>query len=218
MAGSKATVRVDNQYTSTFSITSGVRQGDALSAILFDLVLEAVLQKKNITGHIGTRSTQIFAYADNVAIMSRNKNALKDTPVNIESEARQRGLLINENKTKYMEVMRIVVNGGHLQCGKYKFKHVKELSYLGSQLNQTNSTNSEIQARILSGNLCYYSCGKLLKLRALNRNSKLKIYKSLIRPVVTYGCEAWTLTNRDKQHLRIFERKMLRKIFWSSTR
>jgi hypothetical protein len=49
--------------------------------------------------------------------------------------------------------------------------------------------------------------------RSLNRSSKLKIYKSLIRPIVTYGCEAWTLTNRDEQHLRIFEHRILRKIF-----
>ena len=52
-----------------------------------------------------------------------------------------------------------------------------------------------------------------MKSRALSRNLKLKIYKSLIRPVVTYGCEAWTLTTRDEQYLRIFERKILRKIF-----
>jgi hypothetical protein len=52
-----------------------------------------------------------------------------------------------------------------------------------------------------------------VKSRALNRNSKLKIYKSLIRPLVTYGCESWTSTNQDEQHLRIFERKILRKIF-----
>jgi len=52
---------------------------------------------------------------------------------------------MNENKTKYMEVPRTVVNGNHLQCGKYEFEHVKELSYLGSQLNQTNSANCEIQ-------------------------------------------------------------------------
>jgi hypothetical protein len=45
------------------------------------------------------------------------------------------------------------------------------------------------------------------------RSSKLKIYKSLIRPVVTYKCEAWTLTNRDEQHLRIFESRILSKIF-----
>jgi hypothetical protein len=76
-----------------------VRQGDALSCVLFDLVLEAILQKMNIADYIGTKSTQIFAYADDVATVSRNKNALKDTVINIQSEGRRRGLLINE-KTK----------------------------------------------------------------------------------------------------------------------
>ena len=52
-----------------------------------------------------------------------------------------------------------------------------------------------------------------MKSRALNRILKLKIYTILIRPVVTYGCETWTLTSRNEQQLRIFERKMLRKIF-----
>jgi hypothetical protein len=55
MPGSKATVRIYNQYTSTFPITNGVRQGDAMSAILFGLVLEAIFQKMNITGHIGKK-------------------------------------------------------------------------------------------------------------------------------------------------------------------
>jgi hypothetical protein len=63
-------------------------------------------------------------------------------------------------------------------------------------MNQTNSISSEIQARILSGKRSYYAYGKLMKSRALNRSSELKIYKSLIRPVVTCGCEASTLTNR----------------------
>jgi hypothetical protein len=49
--------------------------------------------------------------------------------------------------------------------------------------------------------------------RSLNRSLKLKIYTTLIRPAVTYGCEAWTLTGRNEQQLRIFEQKILRKIF-----
>jgi hypothetical protein len=189
-----------------------VRQGYALSSILFDLVLEAILQKMDITGHIGTKITQIFAYADDVVIVSRNKNALKDTIVNTESETRKRGLRINENKTKYMEVTTAASNSDHLRCGKYEFEHLKEFTYLGSQFNQINSTSSEIKARILSGNRCYYAYRKLMKSRALNRSSKLKIYESLIRPIVTYGCESWTLTNRDEQYLRISERRILRKI------
>ena len=48
---------------------------------------------------------------------------------------------------------------------------------------------------------------------ALIRSLKLKIYKTLIRPAVTYGCQAWTLTSRNEQQLRIFEWKILRKMF-----
>jgi len=46
MAGSKATVGIDNQYTSTFPIINGVRQGDALSSILFDPVLKPHFRRK----------------------------------------------------------------------------------------------------------------------------------------------------------------------------
>jgi hypothetical protein len=98
-----------------------------------------------------------------------------------------------------MDVTRAASNSDHLRCGKYEFEHVNEFAYLRSQLNKTNSTSSEIQARILSGNRCCYAYGKLMKSGALNRSSKLKIYKSLTRPAVTYGCEVWTLTNRDEQ-------------------
>ena len=72
-----------------------------------------------------------------MAIVSRNINELKDTLVNIESEARERGLRINENKIKYMEVTGAASNSDHLRCGQYEFEHVKEFNCLGSQLNQT---------------------------------------------------------------------------------
>jgi len=71
-----------------------------------------------------------------------------------------------------MEVTRTVINGNHLQCREYEFEHVKELSYLGSQLNQINSTICEIQGRIINGNRCYYSCGALMKSTALMLKTK----------------------------------------------
>jgi hypothetical protein len=70
-----------------------------------------------------------------VAIMSRSKNGLRDTSHNIEKEAKRRRLLVNENKTKYMQVARAVPNDEHLFCGKHKFEQVKLFSYLGSQMN-----------------------------------------------------------------------------------
>ena len=96
-------------------------QGDTLFSILFDLVLEAIIKQMNISVHIGTKSTQILAYADDVAIVSRSKNTLKDTLFNIEKEGRRRGSLVIENKTKYMELAGSVPNSEHLCCGQHKF-------------------------------------------------------------------------------------------------
>jgi hypothetical protein len=47
----------------------------------------------------------------------------------------------------------------------------------------------------------------------LSKNLKNKIYKKIILPVVLYGCETWSLTIREEHRLRVFENKVLRRIF-----
>ena len=64
-----------------------------------------------------------------------------------------------------------------------------------------------------SGNACYHSVQNLLSSRLLSRKLKIKIYRTLILPVVLYGCEAWSLTLREKRKLRVFENMVLRRIF-----
>jgi len=53
----------------------------------------------------------------------------------------------------------------------------------------------------------------LLRSKAVSRTTKTRMYKTIIRPVVLYGSEAWCLTANDKKKLRIWQRKVLRKIF-----
>jgi hypothetical protein len=47
----------------------------------------------------------------------------------------------------------------------------------------------------------------------LSRNVKIKIYKTVILPVVLYGCETWSVTLREEHRLRVFENRVLRRIF-----
>ena len=53
----------------------------------------------------------------------------------------------------------------------------------------------------------------LLSFRLLSKNLNIKIYRTVILPVVLYGCETWSLTLREERKLRAFENRVLRKIF-----
>jgi hypothetical protein len=60
---------------------------------------------------------------------------------------------------------------------------------------------------------CYHSVQNLLSSRLLSKNVKINIHKTVILPVVLYGCETWSLTLRKVHRLSVFENRVLRKIF-----
>jgi hypothetical protein len=59
----------------------------------------------------------------------------------------------------------------------------------------------EIAGRIRKGNTAYYANAKLLKSELLKRSTKMRIRLTLVRPVVTYASETWTLTEKDEMRL-----------------
>jgi hypothetical protein len=65
--------------------------------------------------------------------------------------------------------------------------------FLGVLLNNKGTISEEINKRIMTGNKAYYANSQLLKSTLLARSAKLKLYRTLIRPVVTYAAETWTL-------------------------
>jgi hypothetical protein len=79
--------------------------------------------------------------------------------------------------------------------------------YLGTTVINQNLINEEIKIRLNSGNVCYHSVQNLLSSLLLSKNVKLTIYKTIILPVVRYGCEAWSLTLREEHRLRMFENR-----------
>jgi hypothetical protein len=56
------------------------------------------------------------------------------------------------------------------------------------------------------GNKCYYGLRNILRSKLLKKDTKCKIYKALIRPVVLYGCESWTLTKTEEEKIYLKER------------
>jgi hypothetical protein len=80
------------------------------------------------------------------------------------------------------------------------------LTYLGVQINSQNKIRDEIRKRIQAGNRCYYANKKLSLNKILNHKSKIQIYKTIIRPTVTYGNETWVLTASDENQIFLNEK------------
>jgi hypothetical protein len=67
----------------------------------------------------------------------------------------------------------------------------------------------EIKRRLNSSNACYHSVQNLLSSRLLSKSIKIRICKTIILPVVLYGCETWSLTLREEHRVRVFENRVL---------
>jgi hypothetical protein len=94
----------DGRLSESFGGKIGVRQGDPLSTMPFNIILEAVFRQSGIhtQGIIYHRKQQVIAYADDVALITRSKKELEKASSKLEKAARGYGLRINEEKTKYL--------------------------------------------------------------------------------------------------------------------
>jgi hypothetical protein len=87
------------------------------------------------------------------------------------------------------------------------------MSLMHLRITYQNDIHDEIKSTLNSGNACYYSVQNLLSSRLISKNLKIKIYKTVVLPGVLYGCETWSLTLREEHRLRVFENRVLRRIF-----
>jgi hypothetical protein len=110
------------------------------------------------------------------------------------------GLDVNADKTKCM-VMFPDKSEGRIQSidiDNSSFERVEEFKHLGTTLKNQKSILKEIKSRLKSGNACYHSLQNILSSSLLTKNIKIKIHRTLILPVVLYGCETWSLTLREE--------------------
>ncbi|KAJ4431550.1 hypothetical protein ANN_20149 [Periplaneta americana] len=201
---------------SRLSSCKGTRQGDGLVPLLFNIALHIAIIKSEvqINGTIFNKTQQILGYADDVIITGRRIQDVEEALIALDMETQKLGFKINTKKSKFMSVTKRQNDQvKEVKMGTYKFEKVKEFTYLGSILTANNDLRNEVQRRINLANRAYYSLLPIVKNKIISREIKIKIYKTLMRPIITYGTETWVLNKNTCKQLAVFERKILRRIF-----
>jgi hypothetical protein len=92
-----------------------------------------------------------------------------------------------------------------IKIGNRSFENVSQFKYLGMTVTDQNLTLEKIKRRLDSGNACYHLVLYLLSFRLLSKNVKVRMYKTIILPLVLYGCEMWSVILREERKLSVFE-------------
>jgi hypothetical protein len=100
-----------------------------------------------------------------------------------------------------------------MKIANSSFQRVEEFKYLGTTLTNLNSIQEEIKNRLKSENACYHAVQNLLCSCLLSKYLKIKIYRTITLPFVLCGCETWSLTLKEERKLRVFDNRMLWRIF-----
>lgn len=198
----------DGEY---FPIKRGVRQGDPLSPKLFSAVLEHVFRCLD-WDHYGLNVNGVkmnhLRFADDLILISDKPKSLQEMLKQLVYESDRVGLSMNATKTKVMtnfEKIPITVNGNTIE-------YVEEYTYLGQIISPTDLTNKEINNRISLAWKRFWSLKEIMKNPQVQLKAKSKIFNSCILPVMTYGCQTWSLTNYNIRKLKTCQHSMERSI------
>ena len=195
----KCAIKSNNSRTSFFNYEKGVRQGCPLSPMLFNIYVNDLFKTMNSgndsdlcldeNGH----KTNILMYADDLIILSESKENLQKQIDKLENYCSKWKLQINNKKTKVM----IFNRGNKLINTKFHTKtaelqNVKEFKYLGITISANNCTFSPtIRDLSIKANRAVFALNSKIKLSKLPTKLALRLFNSLVLPILLYGSEVW---------------------------
>ena len=211
---SESCVRVGQEHTERFSVDTGVIQGDSLSPIIFNVVLEFVLSKlSNIDGGIewvGSKRLRDLDYADDICLLADNMNAMKIMTDLVVEEASKVGLKVNTRKT---EVMKMRSSGTQrIKIDNTDINEVDKFTYLGCEISRDGNVRNEVNIRIGKAGAAFRMLNNVWNAHNISLSTKLKLFNSIVISVLIYGCESWKGLKEVENRVRRFESGCLRKI------
>ena len=152
--------------------------------------------KPRLPGKIST-----IRYAGDITLMADSEEDLKSLFIKVKEESEKVGLKLNIHKTKFMASGPITswqIDGENMET-------VSDFIFLGSKIKVDCDCSHDIKRCLLLGRITVTNLQSVLEGRDVNLSTKVPIVRAMVFPLVTYGCESWTIMKAEHCRIDAFE-------------
>ena len=222
LSNTKAKVKFMGCVSEPFKIETGVRQGDGLSPLLFNCVLEKVVQEwrqQKVACRVdqpiklgrGKLEIDCLAFADDLAILTHDVPTAQKQIEILQETAQRVGLQISFEKTEYITCNKEAPSYMKTKFGK--IRRVPHFKYLGEIIQENGIETKANENRCQKLEIAYRLTQNMYNKRCISKHTKLHHYKTVIKPECLYGSETLILNRKtDSDNMRKKECKIIRKI------
>jgi hypothetical protein len=159
----KVKVRVNDVESGWFETKVGVRQGDTLSPLLFNIFINGIVEKVKSTGfgaRVGEEKVAILLFADDMVLLAESEEELRKLMKAVEEYCKEWHLEVNVEKTKVMVTSKDGEQSAKVEYRQRELECVKSYTYLGTVFTADGKWEEEIKRRIKAGRAALGSISK----------------------------------------------------------
>ena len=150
---------------------------------------------------IGGRNINNFRYVDDTTLIAESEEELNSILMRVKEESERAGLKLNIKKTKIIAFGPITL----WQKEGEKLQAMTDFFFLGSKITMDDDCSHEIRRRLFLGRRAMTNLDSVLKSKDITLLTKVHIVKTMVFPVVTYGCKSWTIKKAECRRIDAFE-------------
>ena len=139
---------------------------------------------------IARRNINHLRYADDTTLIAESEEELKSLLMKVKEESEKSGLKLNIQKTKIMA-------SGPITSRQIDGETVADFIWLGSKITTDGDCSYDIRKCVLLVSKLITNLDSIFKSRDITLPTNVCLVKAMVFPVVTYGCESWTLKTAE---------------------